>query len=160
MVLCFVLQVKLRRLLRYLELKDLKTAALKGSGLDEEEASDVGMSQGWASDCSRATIAQLVGTCIATVIMNDVNDAALWVQPSSELYTSGYFPLGVNLSSHSTPYSFALEYTPQSSLYICIPSHGFKRTSSHIVDKWMSATKTHPACTICINKMWQSVWLN
>ncbi|KAK7106878.1 hypothetical protein V1264_014908 [Littorina saxatilis] len=35
-------KVKLRRLLRYLELKDLKVAALKGSGLDEEDPAELG----------------------------------------------------------------------------------------------------------------------
>ncbi|XP_076466803.1 uncharacterized protein LOC143298028 [Babylonia areolata] len=35
-------KVKLRRLLRYLELKDLKVATLKGSGLDEEDLSEIG----------------------------------------------------------------------------------------------------------------------
>ncbi|XP_025099736.1 transcription initiation protein SPT3 homolog isoform X1 [Pomacea canaliculata] len=35
-------KVKLRRLLRFLELKDFKVATLKGAGLDEEDANDLG----------------------------------------------------------------------------------------------------------------------
>ena len=47
----FNVQIKLRRLLRYLELKDLKVAAFKGAGLDEDDNNnDAGESHNIPSD--------------------------------------------------------------------------------------------------------------
>ena len=69
----------------------------------------------------------------------------------------GDFSLGVNMGSNSIPpkNSFGWEYKPRSSL--C--THAFHRTDSkdpdiHVLDGWMPATKTHPACTIHEDGMW------
>ena len=68
----------------------------------------------------------------------------------------GIFPL--ELTWVQTPFpqnSFGWEYKPRSSL--C--THAFHRTDSkdpdvHVLDGWMPATKTHPACTIHEDGMW------
>ena len=68
----------------------------------------------------------------------------------------GYFSL--ELTWVPTPFpknSFGWEYKPRSSLR----THAFHRTDSkdpdiHVLDGWMLATKTHPACTIRKDGMW------
>ena len=57
--------------------------------------------------------------------------------------------------------SFRWEYKPRSSL--C--THEFHCTDSkdsniHVLNGWMPATKTHPACTIHKDGMWLPQWLN
>ena len=74
----------------------------------------------------------------------------------------GIFPL--QLTWILTPFlknSFGWEYKPRLSL--CI--HVFHRTDSkdpdiHVLDGWMPATKTQPACTIHEDGKWLSLWLN
>ena len=68
----------------------------------------------------------------------------------------GIFPL--ELTWVQTPFaqnSFGWEYKPRSSL--C--THAFHRMDSkdpdvHVLDRWMPATKTHPARTIHEDGMW------
>ena len=76
----------------------------------------------------------------------------LWGNPGR-----GHFSLGVNMGSNSIPpkNSFGWEYKPRSSL--C--THAFHRSDSkdpdvHVLDGWMPATKTRPACTIHEDRMW------
>ena len=82
----------------------------------------------------------------------------------------GDYPLAVNMGSASIPpppskkkkkSSFGWEYRPKSSL--C--AHAFHRTDSkdpdiHVIDKWIPATKTPPACTVHEDRMWLPLWLN
>ena len=80
---------------------------------------------------------------------------------SSEPPVEGIFFLGVNMVSDSiSQNSFGWEYKPSSSLW----THAFHCTDStnpdiHVLDGWMPATKTHPACTIHGDKMWLPLWL-
>ena len=72
------------------------------------------------------------------------------------------FPLELTwLLTPFTKNSFRWEYTPRSSL--C--THAFHGTDSkdpdiHILDGWMPAAKTHPACTIHEDGMWLPLWLD
>ena len=72
------------------------------------------------------------------------------------------FFLGVNMGLTPFPRnSFCWEYTPRSSL--C--THAFHRTDSkdpdiHVLDGWMPAAETHPACTIHEDRMWLPLYLN
>ena len=74
----------------------------------------------------------------------------------------GIFPL--ELTWVLTPFpknSFGWEYKPRSSL--C--THAFHRRDSkdpdvHVLDGWMPATKTHPACTAHEDGMWVPQWLD
>ena len=57
--------------------------------------------------------------------------------------------------------SFGWEYKLRSCLY----THTFHHTDSkdpvmHVLDRWMSATKTHPACTIHEDGIWLPLWLD
>ena len=77
--------------------------------------------------------------------------------PQGTFSGRGDFSLGVNMGSNSIPpqNSFGWEYKPRSSL--C--THAFHRMDSkdpdvHVLDGWMPATKTHPACTIHEDGMW------
>ena len=73
----------------------------------------------------------------------------------------GMFPF--ELTWVLTPFpknSLGWEYKPRSSL--C--THAFHCTDSkdpdiHVLDRWIPATKTHPACTIHEDGMWP-VWLD
>ena len=65
------------------------------------------------------------------------------------------------VSDSIPPNSFRSEYKPRSSQ--C--THTFHRTDSkdpdiHVLDGWMPATKTHPACTIHEDGMWLPQWLD
>ena len=68
----------------------------------------------------------------------------------------GIFPLELTWVLTPFPQSaFGLEYKPRSSL--CI--HAFHRTDSkdrdiYVLDGWMPATRTHPACTTREDGMW------
>ena len=74
----------------------------------------------------------------------------------------GIFPL--ELTWVLTPFpqnSFGWEYEPRTGL--C--THTLHRTDSkdpdiHVLDGWVPATKTHPACTIDEDGMWLSLWLD
>ena len=73
----------------------------------------------------------------------------------------GDYYLGVNMVLTPFPKtSFGWEYKLRSSL--C--THAFHRTHSkdpdiHVLVGRMPASKTHPACTICEDGMWQPQWL-
>ena len=74
----------------------------------------------------------------------------------------GIFPL--ELTWVLTPFpqnSFGWEYKRRSSL----STHAFHRMDSkdpdiHVIDRWMLATKTHPACTTHEDGMWLLQWLD
>ena len=57
--------------------------------------------------------------------------------------------------------SFGWQYKPKT----CLCTHAFHHTDSkdpniHILDMWMPATKTNPACTIHEDEMWLRQWLD
>ena len=74
----------------------------------------------------------------------------------------GIFPLELTWVLSPFPQnSFGWECRPRSSLCTC----AFHRTDSkdpdvHVLDGWMLATKTHPACTIHEDGMWLPQWLD
>ena len=74
----------------------------------------------------------------------------------------GIFPLELTWVLTTFPQnSFGWEYKPRSSL--C--THAFHRMDSkdpdvHVLDGWIPATKTHPACTIHEDGMWLPQWLH
>ena len=91
-----------------------------------------------------------------------LRDAALWVWSCSELLVEGIFPL--ELTWVLTPFpknSFGWENKLRFSLeHTCIPSHRLKNPDIHVLDGWMLATKTHPACTIHKDGMWLPQWFD
>ena len=84
------------------------------------------------------------------------------ITSSSEPLIEEIFPL--NLTWVLTPFpenSLRWEYKPRFSL--C--THAFHCTDSkdpdiQLLDGWMPATKTHPACTIHEDRMWLPLWLD
>ena len=87
---------------------------------------------------------------------NIVSLTLLWVSGRED------FSLGVNMGSDSIPQnSFGWECRPRFSL--C--THAFRHMDSydpdvHALDRWMLATKAHPACTIHEDGMWLPLWLD
>ena len=79
------------------------------------------------------------------------------------LWASGRGIFLLELTLVLTPFpqnSFGWEYKPRSSLF----THAFHCTASkdpdiHVQDWWMTATKTHPACTIHEHGMWLPLWV-
>ena len=70
-----------------------------------------------------------------------------------------FFPLGNGFWLHFPQNSFRWDYKPRSRL----STYTFHRTDSkdpdiHVLDGWMPATKTHPACTILVDGIWQPQW--
>ena len=98
---------------------------------------------GCPSVCVGARIAQLV--VLGLAVHSITGSILLW----GHFPVEGIFPL--ELTWVQTPFpknSFGWEYKPRSSL--C--THAFYRADSkdpdvHVLDGWMLATKTHPACT-------------
>ena len=81
----------------------------------------------------------------------------------NKLTIEGIFPLELKwfLTPFSAKNSFGWDYKLRSSL--CTPA--FHHTHSkdpdiHVLDGWMPATKTHPACTIHEDGMWLPQWLD
>ena len=88
-------------------------------------------------------------------------NAASWVQSSTDPFHSGNFLLGIVVGFDSIAYCLRLESKLTSSL--C--THAFRHMDSkdsdiHVLDGWMSATKTHPACIIHEGGTWLPLWLN
>ena len=85
-----------------------------------------------------------------------VHSVAGWILLWGHFPVEGIFLL--ELTWVQTPFpksSFGWEYKPRSSL--C--THAFHRTDSkdpdvHVLDRWMPATKTHPARTVHEDGMW------
>ena len=81
-----------------------------------------------------------------------------WFDPSLRIIfpIEGIFPLELTWVLTQFPQnSFRWEYKPRSSSW----THVFHRTDSkdpdiHVLDGWMRASKTHPACTIHKDRMW------
>ena len=82
--------------------------------------------------------------------------------PRWSLLVEMIFPLELARVLTSFPKnSFGWEYKPRSSLR----THAFHRTDLkdpdiHVLDGWMPAAKTHPACTIHKDGMWLPLWLD
>ena len=97
--------------------------------------------------------------CVGLAILCDT---VLWVQTSSEPLVEGIFPLELTwFLAPFPPNSFGWECKPRSSL--C--THAFHHMDSkdpdiYVLDGWMLATKTHPACTIHKDRMWLLPWLD
>ena len=97
--------------------------------------------------------------CVGLAVLPD---AASRVRTSSEPPVEGTF-FHLELTWFLTPFpqnSSGWEYKPRSSLctraFHCTNS---KDPDMHVLDGWLSATKTHPACTIHEDGMWLPPWV-
>ena len=109
----------------------------------------------WTKVGSRIAQSVLCWAC-CLVLCSIADSTLLWASGKRD------FSLWVNMGSHYiAENSFRWEYKPRSSL--C--THTFHSTDSkgpdvHILDRWMLARKTHPACTIHEDGMWLPQWLD
>ena len=99
----------------------------------------------------------LTGSCVG---LAGLCDAASQVWTCSESTGRGDFCLGVDMVSDSISPKLGWEYKLRSSL--C--THALHHTDSEdpdilVLDRWIPATKTHPACIIHEDGMWVPLWL-